>query len=154
MRAHGNEGRLGGRFAIVIGVAAAGVMALGAQTATAAPEVVKYNTKLTITREGHHSPHCGEPPPKTSRRPSCVLWHGWVESEVRECMEGRRVILFKQQRPGADRRIATMRSVFRPDYGKGIWGWLAPTVGRLYAKVRPKVGDGFVCRADRSSLTK
>ena len=34
MRAHGNEGRLGKRFAIVIGVAAAGVMALGAQTAT------------------------------------------------------------------------------------------------------------------------
>ena len=34
MRAHGNEGRLGRRFAIVIGVAAAGVMALGAQTAT------------------------------------------------------------------------------------------------------------------------
>ena len=44
MRAHGNEGRLGKRFAIVIGVAAAGVMALGAQTATAAPEVVKYHT--------------------------------------------------------------------------------------------------------------
>ena len=34
MRAHGNEARLGRRFAIVIGVAAAGVMALGAQTAT------------------------------------------------------------------------------------------------------------------------
>ena len=34
MRANGNEGRLGKRFAIVIGVAAAGVMALGAQTAT------------------------------------------------------------------------------------------------------------------------
>ena len=33
MRAHGNEGRLGRRFAILIGVAAAGVMALGAQTA-------------------------------------------------------------------------------------------------------------------------
>jgi hypothetical protein len=34
MRAHGNEGRLGRRFAIVIGVAATGVMALGAQTAS------------------------------------------------------------------------------------------------------------------------
>ena len=34
MRVQGNEGRLGRRFAIVIGVAAAGVMALGAQTAT------------------------------------------------------------------------------------------------------------------------
>ena len=34
MRAHGNEARLARRFAIVIGVAAAGVMALGAQTAS------------------------------------------------------------------------------------------------------------------------
>ena len=88
MRAQGNEGRLGRRFAIVIGVAATGVMALGAQTAAAAPNVIKYDTKLTITREGHHSPDCGEPPPKTSRRPSCVLWHGWVESEVRSAWRG------------------------------------------------------------------
>jgi len=36
------------RFAIVIGVAAAGVMALGAQSAAAAPDVVKYDTELTI----------------------------------------------------------------------------------------------------------
>ena len=41
---------MGKRFAIVIGVAT-GVMALGAQTATAAPEVVKYDTRLTITLE-------------------------------------------------------------------------------------------------------
>ena len=33
------------RFVIVIGVAAAGVMALGPQTAAAAPEVVKYDAK-------------------------------------------------------------------------------------------------------------
>jgi hypothetical protein len=38
MRAHGNEGRLGKRFAILIGLAAAGVMALGAQTAMANSE--------------------------------------------------------------------------------------------------------------------
>ena len=38
--------KMGKRFAIVIGVAAAGVMALGAQTAFAAPT---YNTRLTIT---------------------------------------------------------------------------------------------------------
>ncbi len=36
------------RFAIVIGVAAAGAMALGAQTAAASPDVVKYDTKVTI----------------------------------------------------------------------------------------------------------
>ena len=35
---------MGKRFAILIGAAAAGVMALGAQTVAAAPEVVNYET--------------------------------------------------------------------------------------------------------------
>ena len=49
-RGEGTEGKdeMGKRFAIVIGVAAAGVMALGPQTAAAAPDVVKYDTKLTL----------------------------------------------------------------------------------------------------------
>ena len=52
---------MGKRFAIVIGVAAAGVMALGAQTAAAAPEVVKYGTELTITTDrGRLFPRLGE----------------------------------------------------------------------------------------------
>jgi hypothetical protein len=42
---------MGKRFAIVIGVAAAGVVALGAQAAAGAPDVVKYDTKLTITTD-------------------------------------------------------------------------------------------------------
>jgi hypothetical protein len=139
---------MGKRFAIVIGVAAAGVMALGAQTAVAAPDVVKYDTKLTIT---------------TDRG---FLYHGRVQSDrdrnpgydpakaVRECMEGRRVILFTK-RPGADRKIDTLRSQFRPDYGEGIW-WMPPHrhLHRVYAKVTRKVGDGFVCRADRSPTIK
>jgi hypothetical protein len=142
----GAQDKMGKRFAIVIGVAAAGVMALGVQTAAAAPDVVKYDTKLTIT---------------TDRG---FLYHGSVLSDrdrnsgydpanaVTECMDGRRVILFKQ-RPGADRKLATLRSQFRADYGEGIWGMpRGPGMGhaRVYAKVRPKVGDGFVCRADRS----
>ena len=51
---------MGKRFAIVIGVAAAGVMALGAQTAAAAPKVVKYDTELTITRTGAAFPRLCE----------------------------------------------------------------------------------------------
>ena len=39
---------MGKRFAILIGVAAAGVMALGAQTGAAATDVVSYGTRLTI----------------------------------------------------------------------------------------------------------
>ena len=81
---------MGKRFAIVIGVAAAGVMALGAQTATA-PDVVKYDTELKITADRGG------------------LYHGSVESEVRKCERERRVVLFKQ-RPGADRRLGTDRS--------------------------------------------
>ena len=30
------------------------------------------------------------------------------------------------------------------------WRVVTPAHGRLYAKVTPKVGDGFVCRADTS----
>ena len=138
---------MGKRFAIVIGVAAAGVMALGAQTAAAAPDIVKYRTQLTIT---------------TDRG---FLYHGWVQSDsdrnpgydpanaFRRCMDGRRVVLFKQ-RPGADRKLATLRSQFRPDYGKGIWGMpRAPAAShaQVYAKVRREVHDEFVCRGDRSA---
>jgi hypothetical protein len=136
------------RFAIVIGVAAAGVMALGAQTAAPAQAVVKYDTKLTITHEA------GDP----------AGWHGRVLTDRKECMGGREVILFKRQ-PGADRKLGTDRSFFdshgwisgtlpdaTPVYGPvGGWGVKpAPLDGRVYARVTPKVGDGFVCLGARS----
>jgi hypothetical protein len=113
------------------GVAAAGVMALGAQTA-AAPGVVKYDTTLSVTKDGGGD------------------YHGWVKSEVRKCMEGRRVVLFKR-RPGADRRLGADRSKFLRRYGLGLWEVLADrNYGhRVRAKVEPKVRDRFVCRADR-----
>src|SRR4029453_16657455 len=142
---------MGKRFAILIGVAAVGVIALGAQTAAPAQAVVKYDTTLMITHEGC----CTEP---------LTLWHGRVLTDRKECMGGRRVILFKRQ-PGADRKLGTDRSHFHshvwisgtlpdatPVYGPaGRWGgWGAPWRGRVYARVTPMVGDGFVCRADRS----
>jgi hypothetical protein len=68
-------------------------------------------------------------------------------------MGGRRVILLRQ-RPGADRKLAVRTSITVPprhgDVGFGAWGWYGPTRGRVYARVTPKVGDGFVCGADRS----
>ena len=126
---------MGKRFAIVIGVAAAGVMALGTQTAAAGPDVVKYDTKLTLFAAAGPQ-----------------YW-GWVESAVRKCMEGRKVVLFKQ-RPGADRRLGKDRSFI---YGADQHGqWLIIGLGgegrRLYAKVMRKRRDGFVCRADRSPI--
>jgi hypothetical protein len=121
------------RFAIVIGVAAAGVMALGAQTATAA--AVKYETTLKITHEGHH----------TDRG---VLWHGSVRSEAgKKCSLGRQVILFRK-RPVPNRKLGATLSAL--NNGRVGWGLVAPTAGRVYAKVTRRVGDGFVCRADRS----
>jgi hypothetical protein len=52
MRAHGRKYDMGKRFTLLIGLAAAGVMALGAQTGTAASEgVVEYNTRLTIFKD-------------------------------------------------------------------------------------------------------
>jgi hypothetical protein len=133
MRTHGRDREMGKRFAIVIGVAAIAVMALGAQTAAAAPEVVRYDTELTIRKE------------------RLTYYRGGVESEIRKCERGRRVVLF-EQRPGADRRLGTDRSRFTPRYpGQGYW---EVTVHRgkrrAYAEVRREVRDGFVCRADRS----
>src|SRR3954452_25627577 len=68
MRVHGRKGRMGKRFAILIGVAAAGVMALGTQTAAAAPDVVWYDTGWSL--QGH---------------PRDGAYHGSVKSKVRTC---------------------------------------------------------------------
>jgi hypothetical protein len=145
MRAQ-TEGKneMGKRFAIVIGVAAAGVMALGAQTAAAAPDVVKYDTTLFLTKDGGSN------------------YHGSVESEVRKCMEGRRVVVFKL-RPGADRKLGTERSDLEPsdlsDPGSDPLGYWWLNVDRDYdtrvrAKVTRKVGDRYVCRADRAAYSR
>jgi hypothetical protein len=58
MRAHGRERQMGRRFAILIGVAAAGVMALGVQTAAAEAKTFKYTSKYTSasTANGYPSP--------------------------------------------------------------------------------------------------
>jgi hypothetical protein len=148
---------MGKRFAIVIGVAAAGVVALGAQAAAGAPDVVKYDTKLTITMDRGFLYHGSVLSDRDGFEDPSQLVDGNPgydpANAVRECMDGRRVILFKQ-RPGADRKLATLRSQFRPDYGWGDWGMpRGPGVGhaRVYAKVRAKVSDRFVCRADRSA---
>lgn len=120
--------------AIVIGVAATGVIALGAQAA--APHVVKYDTKLTISSDRG------------------FLYHGEVLSDPRKCMRGRRVILF-ERRPGADRRLGTDRSEFELRDRRGHWGLIEAhgVRHRVYAKVTPKVRDRFVCRADRAPNT-
>jgi hypothetical protein len=127
---------MGWRFAIVIGVAAAGVMALGAQTGTAASEdVVSYGTTVTILKDQR-------------------ILHGRVRSEGgAKCRVGREVILFRK-RPGPDRRLGATRS--GPGHGPAFF-WRVKVKNReikgpLYAKVTPKVGDGFVCRADTSGM--
>jgi hypothetical protein len=115
------------RFAIVICVAAVGAMALGAQTAAAAPY---KHTKLTVTTWEGGS-----------------FWGHVNAGHRKKCEGGRRVTLFKK-RPGADRKLGTVRS--KPP---GFWGIRAPfEIGAVYATVSPKVGDGFVCGGDRSPL--
>jgi hypothetical protein len=139
MRAHGRKYDMGKRFTLLIGLAAAGVMALGAQTGTAASEgVVEYNTRLTIFKD----------------------WadlHGEVRSN-RKCRVGREVIVFRK-RPGPDRKLGATRS---GSERVGVHNWWVrvkglkkqgpgrPDLGRVYAKATPKVGDGFVCRGDYS----
>ena len=137
---------MGKRFAIVISVAAAGVLALGAQTATAAPEFVKYRTQLKIITDRGHLYH-GSVKSDSDRKPTYD-----PAQAVRQCMEGRRVAVFRQ-RPGADRKLGTRRSHFRG--GQGYWGMPSfvrgPGQARVYAKVRREVHDEFVCRGDRDA---
>jgi hypothetical protein len=117
------------RFAIVIGLAAAGVMALGVQTASAAT----YDTKVTITEVSGQ----------------LHVFSGRLNAQGGgKCEAGRVVTLFRQK-PGADRKLGAVRS--RPG---GNWrlaiqakpGW------RVYAKAMREVGDGFVCNSDRSPI--
>jgi hypothetical protein len=136
---------MGKRFAIVIGVAAAGVMTLGAlgitgtaaaessdQASTASAGVATY---LTITRDGSHA------------------YHGLVSSRARKCADGRRVVLFEQQ-PGPDRMLAVTRSK-NWQAGEASWWKVLLQVGLqrgdpVYAKAPRTQRSGFVCRADRS----
>jgi hypothetical protein len=120
------------RFAVVIGVAAVGVMALGAQTAFAAT----YNTKLTIRECAREHFICGD----------------LTSGGRKKCELGRRVTLFKQK-PGADRKLGGTVRKGADDLALGIRlpqakGW------RVYATVSPKVGDGFVCSGDRSPILR
>jgi hypothetical protein len=98
--------------------------------AAAAPDVVKYDTSLD---NGH-----------TER---CCLYHGSVQSKVRKCERGRRVVLFKK-RPGADRGVGHDRSDRH-----GSWGFVRYRGGgHFYAKVTRErhKGKGFVCLAARA----
>jgi hypothetical protein len=143
MRAHGRKNEIRKRFAIVIGVAAVGVIALGAQTGAQVPDVVSYGTKVTIDKDW-------------------ATLHGEVNSKGgRKCWVGREVIVFRK-RPGPDRELGATRSVFRRLHGRHNWEVLVkglekqgpgrPDLGRVFAKVTREVGDGFVCRADKSRV--
>ena len=128
---------MGKRFAILIGVAATGVMALGAQTAAPAQAVVKYDTKVTLGLHDHDR------------------FTYWVQSKVKKaCERGRRVDLFAV-RPGADRRVGTARSKYRHGRARGANAVITARKGgrgAWYAKVRREVHDQFVCGGDRSEL--
>ena len=69
------------------------------------------------------------------------------------------MILFKK-RPGADRKLGADRSGrgfgTKEPGSRGGLGQDGPSEGwvRVYAKVTPKVGDGFVCRGDRSPISR
>jgi hypothetical protein len=103
---------------------------VAAAPASAAADVVKYDTRLTI-----------------AKLPHCCRYQGDVKSEVKKCIDGRRVVLFRQ-----GRKVGTARS-----NENGVWGLDDRGPRRWYAKVRREVHDGFVCKKDRTAtkpLTK
>jgi hypothetical protein len=97
--------------------------------------VVKYGTDLTIARD------------------QTRFYHGDVQSKVKKCAEGRRVLLF-EQRPGRDRELGAAQSSWEP--GRAPWGVVVPRSkglqrgDRIYAKAIRKEGSGYVCLPDRS----
>jgi hypothetical protein len=118
-----------------------------AASASAAADVVKYDTTLTLTKDMGGNYH-GKVYSDRDRNPE---YH--PAKAVRKCAEGRRVTLFKI-RPGADHKLRTdlQLSELMPN-GHGVW-WMH--LGRDYgdhvrARVESKVRDGFVCRADRAA---
>lgn len=124
-------------------IAAAVAVAVIAVPAAAAG-VRKYDTEVTIAKDGFGQHE--------------VLVHGSVISEGKKCELARRWVLFKA-RPGADRKLYAGLSAYSGG-SDAAWGAGVPKVFlhrgvRLYAKVRRKSGHGYVCRADRSeTLTR
>jgi hypothetical protein len=97
--------------------------------------VVKYGTDLTIARDATR------------------FYHGEVQSKVKKCADGRRVLLF-EKRPGRDRELGAAQSEWEP--GRAPWGFVVPRSkglqrgDRIYAKAIRKEGSGYVCLPDRS----
>jgi|SRR5215208_699955 len=134
---------MGKRFAILIGVAAAGVMALGAG-AVAVPalagQTVKIDSKVTL------AVGCAD-----LRGGQCYasLFHGRVESSKHACEVQREVRVFSEHRRG-DGLVGKDKT-----NRHGKWKVVAPPhPGFYYAKVLRReegtAGTTFVCRGDRS----
>jgi hypothetical protein len=135
MRVH----QITGARTLSFALAAIGLLAVAAP-ASAAADVVKYNTRLTITKDGRHLFHGEVKSPSSQGQ--------WRLSKFSKCMDGRRVVLFNKL-PGADRKLGTDRSEFERGRG-GVWWVDARRGGRhVYAKVRRQVHDEFVCSGDR-----
>ena len=119
----------------MIGVAAAGVMALGAQPATALP---KYETQLAFELHDHGR-----------------WWYSLQSERGKKCERGRRVVLFEVW-PGADRKLGSARSKYRSGLRQGEVLIRARKERRdhtlVYAQVRREVHDKFVCGGDRSEV--
>jgi hypothetical protein len=119
------------RLAAATVIAAIAVVVIAVTAASAGAR--KYDTRVTIN---YRSCYQGN---------TCFV--GRVKSEVRKCVHGRRVVLFKQ-RHGADRRIGTDNRTT----GDGSWGLVlyGARPDRVYAKVTRERHLRYVCLADRS----
>jgi hypothetical protein len=144
---------MGKRFAILIGVAAAGVMALGAQTGAAVPalasQTVKIDSEVTLAVEGARCDHgwC-----------SAMAWYGPVKSSRHACKVDRTVKVFETHGSGPGTLVKKDKSN-RHGKWRVVQALIArprPSSGFFYAKVvrqkKGTAGTGFICRADRSKV--
>lgn len=92
------------------------------------------------------------------------LYHGRVQSGVKVCAVGRRVLLFEQRR-GKDRQLGANRSGVAPvgvdavgQFPAKDWAVVPPRTvklrrgARIYAKTPREERSGYVCRAARSKV--
>ena len=90
--------------------------------------VVKYDTKVTIHRDGSRA------------------FHGYVYSEIRRCERNRRVILYELMESGQDyRRLGDARTSLRHGKGSGPCGSAKERFSRAIAWLPGWRASGAVC---------
>lgn len=104
----------------------------------------------TASAEESASAKRGKTPTRISISSKFPAFHGRVDSDRARCKRGRTVKLFRKASGGGNaKRLGRDRSM-----GSGRWTVRVRNLksGAYYAKAKPKMAAGSLCRADRSRV--